>query len=135
MRASMAAVGLLIGLVCIGCAGPEARAWRDDPVLSSPAVSLASDTGAIDRGKAIARNACSSCHAVALDDTSRLPEAPPFRVLVQSRSLDDVESAMSQGLMTGHPAMPLFTFRASEIDDLIAYLDSLREGGHRADER
>ena len=38
---------------------------------------------------------------------------------------------MAQGLVTTHPAMPPFTFRAGEIDDLIAYLDTLRHDGPR----
>lgn len=41
------------------------------------------------------------------------------------RSLDDLETSFAQGLVTTHPAMPPYVFRASEIDDLIAYLDSL----------
>jgi hypothetical protein len=30
--------------------------------------------------------------------------------------------------MTGHPAMPQFELRPGEINDLIAYLESLRAG-------
>jgi hypothetical protein len=44
---------------------------------------------------------------------------------VDRRSLDDLETSFAQGLATTHPAMPPYVFRASEIDDLIAYLDSL----------
>ena len=42
--------------------------------------------------------------------------------------LDQIEQGFAEGLVTSHPAMPAFAFRASEIDDLMAYLDVLRAG-------
>ena len=66
-----------------------------------------------------------------LSGVSPYAAAPPFRDVVARRSLDDLETAMAQGLVTTHPAMPPFTFRAGEIDDLIAYLETLRQAGPR----
>ncbi|MBB5747565.1 hypothetical protein GGR13_003193 [Brevundimonas variabilis] len=40
--------------------------------------------------------------------------------------MNDLEAAFAAGLVTTHPAMPPYVFRASEIDDLIAYLGTLK---------
>ena len=55
-----------------------------------------------------------------------MAEATPFREIVHRYPLDQLEEAFAEGLVTGHPAMPPFVFRASEIDDLIAYLETVK---------
>jgi hypothetical protein len=52
--------------------------------------------------------------------------APPFSEIVRRQPLDQLEARFADGLVTAHPAMPPFAFRASEIDDLIAWLDTLK---------
>ena len=79
------------------------------------------------RGRAMALVGCASCHAVDRNGASPLAAAPPFRDVVRRRSIDELETAMSQGLVTTHPAMPPYVFRASEIDDLTAYFETLRD--------
>ena len=83
------------------------------------------DTAAASRGRAIALVGCSSCHAIDATGPSPFPPATPFRDIVQKRTLDDLEVGFAQGLVTTHPAMPPYVFRASEIDDIIAYLGTL----------
>jgi cytochrome c len=39
--------------------------------------------------------------------------------------VDDLAEALAEGILTAHPQMPVFTFSTDEIDDLLAYLDSL----------
>ncbi len=55
-----------------------------------------------------------------------MPAATPLREIARRYPLDQLEEAFAEGLVTGHPAMPQYTFRASEIDDLIAYLETLK---------
>ena len=38
----------------------------------------------------------------------------------------DLAEALAEGIMTAHPQMPVFTFTPEQIDDLLAYLDSLK---------
>lgn len=99
-----------------GCApsGPDA----------SPGRRMADE--AVERGRFLATTTCAACHAVDRFDPSPMPDATPLREIVRRYPLDHLEEAFAEGLVTGHPAMPQFTFRASEIDDLIAYLETLK---------
>ena len=122
---------LLTALALFGCAPHPAMSVAQ----TAQAVPLpnwaALDRQAAARGAAIAEGVCASCHAVGSSGVSPYAAAPPFRDVVARRSLDDIETAMAQGLVTTHPAMPPFTFRAGEIDDLIAYLETVRQAGPR----
>ena len=51
--------------------------------------------------------------------------APPFRDLKLRYPIEDLAEALAEGIMTAHPQMPVFTFSAEEVDDLLAYLDRL----------
>lgn len=117
-----AVIGL--GLVLAACGGPALRPVQ--AVDTPPSLASMLDAEAAARGRAIALVGCASCHAIDPRGTSPFAEAPPFRDIVQRRSLNDIETAMGQGLVTTHPAMPRYNFRAGEIDDLIAYMGSLQ---------
>ena len=108
----------VLALIASGCAGHEAPRT---PPRADPAGEAAV------RGQRIAAVTCASCHAIAAEGASPLPEATPFREIVHRYPLDRLEEAFAEGLVTGHPAMPPFVFRASEIDDLIAYLETVRD--------
>lgn len=117
MRRAIAAV---LSLVLAGCAVPQ-----EPP----PAAMAGIDAEAAMRGSEIARASCASCHAVGFTDVSPLPAAPPMREVARQRDLMALEADFAQGLVTSHPDMPAFVWRAAEIDDLIAYLESLRVEG------
>jgi len=120
---------LLTVLALVGCAPCPAMSVAQTAQVVPPPNWATLDQQAAVRGAAIADGVCASCHAVGPSGISPFAAAPPFRDVVARRSLDDVETAMAQGLVTTHPAMPPFTFRAGEIDDLIAYLETLRQDG------
>jgi len=105
---------VMISLAVAGCAGAP---------LPFRTASIQDEAAA--RGHVLASSACAGCHAVGLDGASPHPDALPFREIVRKRPLDELEAAMAEGSVTTHPGMPLDTFRASEIDDLIAYLGTL----------
>lgn len=100
-------------------------------VLLSLAISLwvlpvmAGDDLAADRGRRFAEANCSHCHAVGRFGDSTLPLAPPFRKLHESYPVEDLEEALAEGIVTGHPSMPQFQLAPDQIKDLIAYLKSL----------
>lgn len=124
----VAAFPSLAGLSLAACAGP--------PATSAPA-SPAADLGreAAFRGERLATTACARCHAVGATGASPLAAATPFRDLVHRYPLDRLQQKLEEGLVTTHPAMPPFVFRAGEIDDLVAWLERVqaepREGSPR----
>ena len=90
----------------------------DSPVAAQGAVD-------IEAGKKLAEVHCSRCHAIGGTDRSLMEGAPPFRDLGQRYPIEDLAEALAEGIMTAHPQMPVFTFTPEQIDDLLAYLDSL----------
>jgi mono/diheme cytochrome c family protein len=81
-----------------------------------------------DRGRAIAEANCARCHAVGLAGRSPVALAPPFRVLPRRNPVEQLAEALAEGIVTGHAAMPEFTFDPAEIAALLAYIDSLSPG-------
>jgi cytochrome c len=78
-----------------------------------------------ERGQAIAEKQCARCHAVGLTGASPMGLAPPFRDLSQRYPIETLAEALAEGIVTGHPAMPHFTFHPREIDALLTYIDGL----------
>lgn len=107
-----------LALACTACASQE-----PPPVTAAVRQDLGSQ--ATGRGQRLAAQACASCHAIGSAGTSPMAAAPPFREIVHRYPLDQLEEAFAEGLVTSHPAMPTLVFRASEIDDLIAYLGTV----------
>ena len=125
---------VLVSLGLTGCETPVPKALAQAAPTELPSMSASLDAEAASRGRAIAIIGCASCHAIDATGASPFAEAPPFRDIVRRRSLDDLETAFGTGLVTTHPAMPPYVFRAAEIDDLIAYFETLEhpvaaEGG------
>jgi mono/diheme cytochrome c family protein len=81
------------------------------------------------RGYAIAKAHCARCHAIERTGPSPLGLAPPFRVLPQRYPVQYLAEALAEGIVTGHPAMPEFTFEPEEIGSLLAYIESLKGSG------
>lgn len=79
----------------------------------------------VERGGEIADRLCSRCHAVGTKGESPMGVAPPFRALSKRYPVENLAEAFAEGIVTGHPAMPRFVFTPSEIDALLAYLQSL----------
>lgn len=114
-----AAIPVAIALGSAACASQEPP--------STPASARPDMTAeAAARGQQLVARACAGCHAVGVVGASPMAEATPFRQIVHRYPLDQLEEAFAEGLVTGHPAMPAFVFRASEIDDLIAYLETVK---------
>jgi cytochrome c len=89
-----------------------------------PTLSAASDPRA-QRGRTFAQANCAQCHAVGPVGESPLRIAPPFRTLHERYPVDTLAEALAEGIVTGHPSMPEFRLDIAQINDLIAYLQSL----------
>ncbi len=76
-------------------------------------------------GRAIVKEKCARCHATGLDDKSPHEKAPPFRDVATRYPSENLAEALAEGIVSGHPDMPVFIFEPEEIEGFIAYLDSL----------
>ena len=99
-----AAAVLLLGLAA-ACAPPP------DPQVAA--------------GRALAEQRCAACPAVGPPGPGPRPNAPPLRDLHNRYPVDQLAEALAEGIVTGHPDMPAFTFDRAEIEAFLAYLRSL----------
>ncbi len=89
-----------------------------------PPAARAADTQEA-RGESIVAVYCASCHAIGKTGDSPHIVAPAFRDLHLRYDVGDLEEGLVEGLVSGHPDMPEFSFSPEEADDIIAYLRSL----------
>lgn len=115
------------------CSAPAASAPMPPMDTRVTAIPIGQDLEgeAAARGRALALASCAGCHAVGRSGASPLPAAPPFRAIVRRRSIESLANSFAEGLVTDHGPMPAYTFRASEIDDLTAYLEALQAPARR----
>ena len=83
-------------------------------------------SGRVQRGQVFAQTNCSQCHAIGRVGDSPIPEAPPFRTLNTRYPIEDLAEAFAEGITTGHPSMPQFQLDPAQINDLLAYLNSIQ---------
>jgi cytochrome c len=91
----------------------------------TPSISGAAEATSIERGLAIVQRNCAQCHAVGPRGESPNTMAPPFRSLQERYDVENLQEALAEGILTGHPAMPEFRFNPREISDIVDYLKSL----------
>jgi len=79
------------------------------------------------RGEALLAKDCSRCHATTRTDESRHPQAPLFRTLGKRYPIESLEEALGEGIISGHPDMPEFSFASDDVGAIIAYLKSIQD--------
>ncbi len=102
------------------------RSFIGFALLASAPHTVAAAESDADKGKAIVSQHCARCHAIGPDGASTHPKAPPFRDVVTRYPLDNLEEALAEGIMSGHPDMPEFEFKTSEIAEILAYFQLLK---------
>jgi cytochrome c len=76
------------------------------------------------KGGQLARQWCANCHLIGDERSGPIPQGPPsFRTIAQSGLTADQLRAF---LSNPHGAMPNLSLTRSEIDDLVAYIGTLR---------
>ncbi len=112
MRKALFSCTTLIGaLVCFSNAG---RAQMPDEAKA---------------GREIAERFCARCHAIGEEGKSPHESAPPFRQIVAKGNVENLEEALGEGIVVGHPDMPQFQFSPQDVGALVAYLKSLSGKG------
>lgn len=78
-------------------------------------------------GRAVAENWCANCHLVGRQATGPVGDAaPPFVAIARMPST--TEMALRAFLRTPHARMPDYQLSQRELDGVVAYILSLREG-------
>lgn len=82
-------------------------------------------------GLAFAQASCSGCHAVGRYGESPNPNSPPFARVVNQDGL--TSQSLSSWLRNAHnyPQEMKFDLAGREVDDLVAYLLTLRDANYR----
>ena len=95
----------------------------------SPAGSAASAESR--SGLAFAKSACGGCHAVEQRSVSPNPSAPPFARIVNQEGV--TSNTLAAWLRDAHnyPSEMKFTLERRRIDDLAAYMLTLRDPNYR----
>lgn len=93
--------------------------------MSTAGVAIAAEDEAIAAGRRIAEQACSPCHAIGRTDASPSAEAPAFRDLGHKYPAENLEEALAEGVVVGHPDMPEVKMTPREITDFVAWLKTI----------
>ncbi len=91
-----------------------------------PFAASAQSSPEVQRGVALARTYCVRCHSIDKVSPSPLTIAPPFRDLHKRYKVEHLAEALAEGIVTGHPTMPEFRFAPDQVNDFIAFLNSLK---------
>lgn len=88
-------------------------------------VAVHADAASVARGKALVRQDCASCHAVEPGGTSPNAKAPTFAAVANEPSATPY--SLHVFLQTTHATMPNFVINSDDIDDIVAYIESLKQ--------
>ena len=94
-------------------------------VTMAMVTSAAALSPAEQRAKTFVITNCSRCHSVDKVTPSPLKIAPPFRTLHRRYPIETLEESLAEGIVTGHPTMPVFRLEPDQIHDVISYLKTL----------
>jgi mono/diheme cytochrome c family protein len=94
------------------------------PPLGAPAA-LADTAELLRHGRIIVETYCARCHSVGHTGRSAHPAAPTFPEIADRYPPEHLAEAFAEGIVVGHPDMPVFRFEPGEIDAILAYLESV----------
>ena len=80
------------------------------------------------RGLDLAEQMCAACHALTPEGVSPNPAAPNFNALTLAYPAEHLAEGFAEGILVGtdaHIGMPQFELAPEQIDDLIAYLETV----------
>jgi mono/diheme cytochrome c family protein len=103
---------------------PQAEELTDFVLSLGNGKKAASDPAT--QGHDLLRSNCARCHAIDAASLSPDAKAPPFRDVVKKYNPDDLQEALTEGIVTGHNNMPVFAFTPEEATAITAYLDTLK---------
>ncbi|MCU0733833.1 MAG: hypothetical protein MUE84_19925 [Hyphomonas sp.] len=122
---------LLAPLVCLALAACATPPGTDNP---PPMVGKATSPSPDTRAPAFVEAACGGCHAVEPPFLSPNPASPSFAAIANRRGLS--EKSLADWLANAHnyPEDMDFTLTRPQIDQIAAYMVTLRGAGYVPDE-
>ena len=99
-------------------------------VLTSAHTALAEqkvDQMTVEAGAQLIAELCSRCHATSVGQSSPHDQAPSLRRISRNYPVERLAEALAEGMMVGHPDMPVFEFDVGQIDQIIAYLNTIQD--------
>lgn len=120
---------IILSLACLAAATAACGSIAPGQAKSGLAAIRPADTAAA-RGLAFARAHCSACHTVNAGISPK-PEAPSFETVVNSPGL--TSATLKPWLRDSHnyPEVMKFAIEPAQIDDLAAYMLTLKNPGYR----
>jgi mono/diheme cytochrome c family protein len=111
----LAQIGLAVGAVACQPPAPAAQSTAAEP----------------HPGLAFAQSSCGGCHAVGRRSVSPNPSAPPFAAIVNQEGLTG--NTLAAWLRDAHnyPVEMKFSLEGRPVDDLVAYMLTLRDPNYR----
>lgn len=94
-------------------------------IVQTILLSQAAIAGESDYGRRLAENWCSPCHAVSAGERSENKTAPSFSAVAQSP--DFSSDRLAYLLLDPHPKMAKLALSRKAIDDISAYIQSLKK--------
>jgi mono/diheme cytochrome c family protein len=79
------------------------------------------------KGEVLVKENCARCHAIGKEGDSPHKDAPPFRTLSQKYPVADLAESLAEGIVSGHPDMPIFVFSPLDVEAIIEYLESIQD--------
>jgi len=106
-------------------------AWRWPAIVIGAAMlasagRAAAQQPAVQRGLTFVRVHCAQCHSIDTASESPLKIAPPFRDLHRKYPIETLRRPLSEGIIANHPTMPQFRLEADQVNDVIAFMQSLQ---------
>ena len=98
-------------------------AWLSMPASAEQKL----DQMTVEAGGQLVSEPCSKCHATVAGQSSPHDQAPSLRTLSQNYPVDRLAEALAEGMMVGHPDMPVFQFDVDQIDQIIAFLKTIQD--------
>jgi len=124
LRLALLAPLALLALTACQTANPDAPPMIGKPTAPSP------DT----RAPAFVEAACGGCHAVEPPFLSPNPASPSFAAIANRQGLSEASLAAWLSEAHNYPEQMDFTLTATQIDQIAAYMVTLRDAGYVPDE-
>ena len=83
--------------------------------------------GLVRLGQDLAQQLCATCHAIGAAERSPLPIAPAFRHIEPRVDLSEMTQKLQEGIIGGHPEMPVFKLTEPQARALVAYMRSIQQ--------
>ena len=95
-------------------------------LVAAVAASAAQADGDVERGRVYVESACAGCHAVQGGQSeSPDPNAIPFAAVAQTSGI--ASPSLFMLLRTSHETMPNIVIQANDLEDVVAYILSLKK--------